>query len=149
MRYDSKFLAHEGNANSGRYPRGSGKNPYQHAEKIRKIQKGVLKDIDNIYEISRSSRASKIRKKIYKKNEVSKLTDQEILKKINRMNLERTYNSLLENKEISKKGEGIVNTVLRKVSSGLKLAGSVSALSLTMAIAYKEAKDSGLFLKRR
>ena len=69
------YISHIGNENSGRYPRGSGKNPYQRDPRRRKSS-GLFK------KKAASSSGSKSKQKSYKKMSVEELMKTRSAKKV-------------------------------------------------------------------
>lgn len=69
------YISHIGNENSGRYPRGSGKNPYQRDPRRRKSS-GLFK------KKAASSSGSKSKQKPYKKMSVEQLMKTRSAKKV-------------------------------------------------------------------
>lgn len=109
---DEGFLSHIGNANSGRYPRGSGKNPFQHvkgkagdwlrpsiksgkdkpqqspAEKsTREIQRGINEASNAV------GRLGDMKRRSYKSN-AHQMSEADLNAAIRRMRLEQEYDRL-------------------------------------------------------
>lgn len=83
---DDDYLAHYGKPRrSGRYPYGSGKDPYQRISrgKLSRKQKKKLKAQEEVKNKNR-------------KRSISELSDEEIRKRISRLQLEQQYKKLLE-----------------------------------------------------
>lgn len=120
---------------SGRYPWGSGNRPYQSEEKKKNINPGQVKQIiEQSGQIVRSSKnlnkqsINKARRKEIKNKDISKMTDQELREAVNRMNLEKSYNSLSTENIAS--GRQRVDEILDSVGDVLSIGASVATLLL-------------------
>ena len=137
-------LSHYGIARkSGRYPWGSGDRPYQGdgiapSKKVKKpINPNQLNtSLNNASNLSRHGsnvvKQTAERKKMRENANVdlSKMTDQELQKAVNRMTLERNYNSLTSDKKI--RGHLYVSNILD--TAGDVTAGLASAVAIAVAI---------------
>lgn len=136
------FLAHIGNANSGRYRRGSGKNPFQHvknaaskwldpniksgkdkapqsaAEKTtREVKRGIEEAASAVGQMS------DIKRRRYKTNS-KKMTEAELNAAIRRMRLEQEYDRLTAN---------TMNTGYDKIQDILGVTGNVAGIAASAA----------------
>lgn len=180
-------LMHEGNKNSGRYPRGSGERPFQHigrhfgkrkyqnpdgtltpagqarfeAEKRKnalKKKENRVKDEDDLKDPARwvqedaeaavnTSKATEnliqvlgdVHKKLDtpaspRKFDLTSMTDDDLRKRINRMQMEAQFEKLMNEREPSKisKGKAFYEKTLR--TAGSAMAVTTSALTLALAI---------------
>lgn len=137
-----EFLAHIGNANSGRYRRGSGKNPFQHvknaaskwldpniksgkdkapqsaAEKTsREVKRGIEEASSAV------GRMSDMKRRRYKSN-ASKMTEKELNDAIRRMRLEQEYDRLTA---------GTMRTGYDKIQDILGVTGNVAGIAASAA----------------
>ena len=139
---DEKYLAHIGNKNSGRYPRGSGKNPFQHVKDA--AGKWLKQDIKSGKDKAPQSAAEKTSKEVARgineaanaagqlanmkrrgyKSDASKLTEAELNNAIRRMRLEQEYDRLTAN---------TMSTGYDKIQDILSLAGSVAGIGASAA----------------
>lgn len=136
------FLAHIGNANSGRYRRGSGKNPFQHvknaagkwldpniksgkdkapqsaAEKTtREVKRGIEEAASAVGQMS------DMKRRRYKTNS-KKMTEAELNAAIRRMRLEQEYDRLTAN---------TMNTGYDKIQDILGVTGNVAGIAASAA----------------
>lgn len=136
-----EYLSH-GGPGSGRYPKGSGKNPFQHIDGEKWFRQDVKagKDkapVSKSEKITRSARdiadeatgavgrmADMKRQRQRGKSDASKLSDKELNDAIRRMRLEREY-SQLKTSEISNGYD--------KVHDILAIAGSVAGIAASAA----------------
>lgn len=120
------YLAHIGNENSGRYPRGSGKNPYQRDPARRKKATNVIQRALSVAGSKKSQNESKSDKPYEKmtKEELMKtrnasrvyahkadFSDDELRQWINRVNLETTV------KKMSKEQKADAKKVIKEILS--------------------------------
>lgn len=183
------FLIHEGNRNSGRYPRGSGERPFQHVgrafskrkyqnpdgtltqageerfaaekrknalkkkdsrvqdeENLRDPDKWIQDDVEAMKDTSESAEklvrtigdvSEKLAPKPKQRRfDLSSMTDDELRKRINRMQMEEQYTRLVNEREPSPVSRG-----RQFLSNALSIAGSTLAVStsaLTLALAIKK-----------
>lgn len=136
------FLAHIGNANSGRYRRGSGKNPFQHVKNAagkwfdpniksgkdkapqsaaEKTSREVKRGIDEA--ASAVGRMSDMKRRRYNSN-AKKMTEAQLNAAIRRMRLEQEYDRLTA---------GTMDTGYEKIQNILGLAGNVAGITASAA----------------
>lgn len=136
-----EYLSH-GGPGSGRYPKGSGKNPFQHIDGEKWFRQDVKtgKDkapVSKSEKVTRSVRdiadeaanatgrmANMKRQRQSRKSDASKLSEKELNDAIRRMRLEREYNQL-KSSEISNGYD--------KVHDILAIAGSVAGIAASAA----------------
>lgn len=139
---NEEYLAHIGNWNSGRYRRGSGKNPFQHvkegAEKwlapsiksgkdkpqqspAEKTTKEVARGINEAANVA--GKMSEMKRRGYKSN-AKNMTDAELNESIRRMRLEQEYDRLTA---------GTMNTGYDKIQDILSIAGGIAGIGASAA----------------
>lgn len=132
---ESNELKHYGTKrHSGRYPWGSGDNPYNHKGKglLGKFKKEKNEKNDS----EKSTGATN------KSNSISSLSDEELRKKINRLDLENRYNNLLKTSYPPEKvhaGRKFVMDVLKR--SGQNVAEQTATYILGTAVNKIAGKD--------
>lgn len=118
------YLAHIGNENSGRYPRGSGKNPYQRDPTRKKKANNVIQRAlagtkkgqngtksDKPYEKMTKEELMKTRNASRVYAHKADFTDDELRQWINRVNLETTV------KKMSKEQKADAKKVIKEILS--------------------------------
>lgn len=129
---DYNFLAHEGKSKtdgakigSGRYPLGSGENPYQHGNK------GLRKKIFFKRKKENAEARQEPKKKKFNPKNISEMSNEEIDEYINRFEKEKQLKSLYKSNSqlLKSKGESEVKAALRTV--GLNVFKNVASTSLT------------------
>lgn len=202
MRYDSKYFAH-GGPGSGRYPLGSGDNPYQHgkqkkfskffnkknkkndnnnsnnqnnkndSEKIKALRNQIkelelqrkldtlqktdsyinAKDYNNISNAFKNTSSSlkysskdvndlayetrkyndaKARRAVQQKNPAKEFSNRELSDLMTRMNLENSYNQLMADRAVARRGETYTEKMLRRGGTAIKVAGTAAGLAATI-----------------
>lgn len=157
------YLAH-GGPGSGRYPKGSGKNPFQHVKgafrdagekwfsqnvKTGKDKAPVSKAEKTTKELSKmfgeaSNAAGRMgnmqRRKAANRSNAKQLSEKELRDAIGRMRLEREYNSLAYNETPTKydKAQDVLSTVETLISMG---ASAATIASILYGIKHPSRKD--------
>ena len=111
-------------ATSPTVKRGKGKDNISPAEKIIGDSQRITNELGSIS--SRSSRNS-----IRRKSNASQMSDDELRKAINRLNMEKQYNDLLQSADTSK-GRRAVDNILAYTGSTLAIAGSALSIYTTV-----------------
>lgn len=124
----SDYIAHVGNKNSGRYPRGSGERPHQHDGLLTRFR--------------RRKDAKKMTKNVKKNKSIdtSKMTDQELRDYVNRLRLTKEIEDLtnqLVNKNANTKPKKD-GAVVKAGSRILETALAGGGLYLSKALIGKE-----------
>ena len=134
---------------SGRYPWGSGGRPFQRLEGTGKSKKINTKDIDKkiktVKDINKSTsdmanaidrmnqRKNAIAKQKNKPKDLSQFSDNDLRKKINRLNLENTYSQLMsQKKSYNRKGRDIVTDIFKSAGDLVAFGSSAAALYLSI-----------------
>lgn len=133
---------------SGRYPYGSGKEPYQsnpqkrHLNKDKSAQKATSKRPESIWAKHRRAQAEKkvIKDRKAKKTAAEKpqskaktMSDEELKRAIARMNLEQEYLSKISASSATKNGKTFMKNFAEKTDNISKIVGNTSK---TLAGAY-------------
>ena len=129
------YLQHEGNENSGRYPRGSGDRPYQHTGNgfsKRDIRDANIKDLKTIVnDINSGSKstldplielAKQNKKRKTNRIDLNNLSNEELSKFIKRYNLEKKYKEIISETTPSASD---------KLQAFLNVVGPISSLAIT------------------
>ena len=139
---DEDYLAHIGNQNSGRYPRGSGKNPFQHIKD--KVDKWIIPNTKAGKDKPQQSAAERTTREVKRgieeaSNAVGRLADMKRRKQpskssqmseadlnsaIRRMRLEQEYDRL---------SASTIATGYDKVQDILSVAGSLAGIAASAA----------------
>lgn len=144
---------------SGRYPYGSGKEPYQDDPKKRRLNKdesapkATSKRPESIWEKHRKAQAEK---KMAKDQEAKKvaaerpqskaksMSDEELKRAIARMNLEQEYLSKVSASSTTKKGKAFMKNFAEKTDNISRIVGNTSK---TIAGAYAIYMSGKKFLE--
>lgn len=127
---------------SGRYPYGSGKEPYQDDPKKRRLNKdesapkATSKRPESIWAKRRKAQASESAKKISnkkKKEDVRKVSDEELRRRIARINLEKQYRDAVMSQSIVGAGKRYMKSVNENSTT---ISNILSNASKTLASGY-------------
>lgn len=127
---------------SGRYPYGSGKEPYQDDPKKRRLNKdesapkATSKRPESIWAKRRKAQASESAKKISnkkKKEDVRKVSDEELRRRIARINLEKQYRDAVMSQSIVGAGKQYMKSVNENSTT---ITNILSNASKTLASGY-------------
>ena len=140
---------------SGRYPYGSGKEPYQDDPKKRRLNKdesapkATSKRPQSIWAKHRAAQAAKKAAEEQKKLEAKKtpaqktkeMSDEELIRAINRLRLEQTYMNMLTpaqspNQETVKKGKRFIDKLKSSTKDAADLATNLNNLAKGAAGTY-------------
>lgn len=157
------YLAHIGNENSGRYPRGSGKNPYQRDPARRKKTTNVIQRALSGAGSKKSQNESKSGEP-YKKMTAEELmktrnaakvyahktdfTDKELRDWVNRMNLEISVKKMSEDQKKDKnaKAKKVIDNILaagKTMNEVYKFATSPVGIEIQKTLGVKEPIGQG------
>ena len=133
---ESNELTHYGTPkHSGRYPCGSGDNPYHHKGKLLgRLTKNKSSDKKD----TNSNNSSSDKKNI----DIKSLSDEELRNKINRLDLENRYNNLMKTSYPPEKvhaGKKFVTDVLKR--SGQNIAEQTATYILGTAVNKMAGKE--------
>lgn len=127
---------------SGRYPYGSGKEPYQNNPEKRRLNKdesapkATSKRPESIWAKRRKAQASESAKKISnkkKKEDVRKVSDEELRRRIARINLEKQYRDAVMSQSIVGAGKRYMKSVNENSTT---ISNILSNASKTLASGY-------------
>lgn len=127
---------------SGRYPYGSGKEPYQDDPKKRRLNKdesapkATSKRPESIWAKRRKAQASESAKKTSnkkKKEDVRKVSDEELRRRIARINLEKQYRDAVMSQSIVGAGKQYMKSVNENSTT---ISNILSNASKTLASGY-------------
>ena len=126
---------------SGRYPYGSGKEPYQSNPQKRRLNKdesapkATSKRPESIWAKRRKAQASEFVKKISnkKKEDVRNVSDEELRRRIARINLEKQYRDAVKSQSIVGAGKQYMKSVNENATT---VSSIVANTSKTLASWY-------------
>lgn len=127
---------------SGRYPYGSGKEPYQDDPRKRRLNKdesapkATSKRPESIWAKRRKAQASESAKKTSnkkKKEDVRKVSDEELRRRIARINLEKQYRDAVMSQSIVGAGKRYMKSVNENSTT---ISNILSNASKTLASGY-------------
>lgn len=140
---------------SGRYPYGSGKEPYQDDPKKRRLNKdesapkATSKRPQSIWAKHRAAQAAKkaMKEREAKKAAASKpeakvksMSDDELRRVIARMNLEQEYMSKISKSSKTKSGSDFIKKTVSTADTAAKFIGSISKITAGSYAAYVTGK---------
>lgn len=124
---------------SGRYPYGSGKEPYQSNPKKRRLNKdesapkATSRQPESIWAKHRKIQAEKKAAAEKPRSKAKSMSDEELKRAIARMNLEQEYLSKLSASSATKSGKTFMKNFAEKTDNISKIVGNTSK---TLAGAY-------------
>ncbi|MFU8786353.1 MAG: hypothetical protein ACNA7U_03820 [Candidatus Izemoplasmataceae bacterium] len=126
---------------------------YGSVENMQNIQKRNVDNLDKTGKILNESsnilyNASKIgtntkKSKIVEKPDYSKLSDEELRKKINRINMERSYGELTGDVKRVRSGEDWAREALQTTGAVVGIAAGITGIALTIVENNKKKKGGG------
>ena len=146
--YMDDELFHIVTASSGRYPRGSGARPYQRTsffdrldntdEKKIKAQQKIVNESGSIFGKVKEGIPKRFTDPVYKKYDLSKLSNDDLKHYIDRFDLEKKYINFMKEREPAKRrGAETVKELLSVAGT----AAAVTSSALGIALAIKELRS--------